>query len=113
MGIMNGDGQASVAEAAAMGGELEAGFALLPAPVVDFFGFALYLAQDGGTAGSTSRLNLSAASVPPACWKLSRIGIGARIEPSTPYGSRVRYSCCISSKGNPSAEQLRQKPIWI
>src|ERR1017187_3187450 len=43
-------------------------------------------------AGSTSRLSLSAASVPPACWRLSRIGIGARIEPSTPCGSRVPYT---------------------
>ena len=44
---MNEDGQISVPEATALGGELEANLLSLPEPVVDLFGFALYLAQDG------------------------------------------------------------------
>src|SRR5471032_2760215 len=49
-------------------------------------------------ARSTSRPILSKVSAPLACWRLSRIGTGVRIEPCTPYGSRARCSCCICSK---------------
>ena len=41
---MRTDGQSSISEAAAIGGKFKARLAF----VVDLFGFALYLAQDGG-----------------------------------------------------------------
>jgi len=44
---MESDGQTSISEAAALGGEFEADMLSLAEPVVDLFGFALYLAQDG------------------------------------------------------------------
>src|ERR1035441_819255 len=52
----------------------------LPAPVVDFFGFALYLAQDGRKHEQTKPLSGL------------RFRRRAGIEPSTPCGSRVRYT---------------------
>jgi hypothetical protein len=47
IGIVNGDGQTSVPEAAVLGRDLETDVRSLPGPVADFFGYALYLAQDG------------------------------------------------------------------
>jgi phage-related protein len=58
----------------------------LPGPVEDLFGYALYLAQDGK---KHEQAKPSKASAPLASWRLSRIGIGARIERSTPYGSKA------------------------
>jgi phage-related protein len=47
MGIIECDGQIPIAEAAALGGEFKTRFAFLTRAVMDLFGFALYLAQDG------------------------------------------------------------------
>lgn len=60
-----------------MGREFEAGFALLTRASNGLFRIrALPLRR---TEESTIRLSLSAASVLPACWRLLRIGIEARI----------------------------------
>ena len=47
VGIMNGDGQTSVPEAAVLGGKLETGLAFPARPGGGPLGFALYPAQDG------------------------------------------------------------------
>jgi phage-related protein len=73
----------------------------LPEPVVDFFGYALYLAQDGKKHGQAKPLKgFGSAGV----LEVVEDGIRVRIEPSIPYGLRAWCSCCICSKRSPSAE---------
>ena len=47
MGITTGDGQISIPETRVLDGEFERDLQSLPDPVVDLFGYALYLAQTG------------------------------------------------------------------
>src|SRR6266542_2327201 len=97
---MNGDGQTSVPEAR-QGKQVPL---RTSHPVQRWWTFLDLHFTSLRTAGSTSRLSRSEASVPPVSWRLSRIGNGARIEPSTPYGSRVWCSRCTYFKRSPSAE---------
>ena len=83
----------------------------LPGPVVDLFGFALYLAQDGRKHEQAKPLRgFGSASVLEVAEDWDR---STYIEQSTPYGSRGRCSCSTYFRRSLNVELPRRKLISI
>src|SRR5262252_7955904 len=79
----------------------------LPGPVVDLFGFALYLAQDGKKHEQAKPLRgFGSAGV------LEVVEDWDRSTYRAVYTVRFdRYSCCMSFRRSPNAARPRPKPI--